>query len=229
MVWNKKEYIDYCSGIANPRQPKFFKGERILIREITNPSIYAAYTNLELYSDPSVITVLNSKFYNLFCLLGILNSKLASFVHFNSSPKATKGAFPKILIKDIKDFPLPKMLSEYTSYFEIIVKYLIFLHSSINTNKIIISYFEQLIDGMVFELYFEDEIKKAGRDILKYLTNLTPIADEMSDEQKMQIITQTYNQLYDKNHPVRQNLYYMDTIEEIRIIKGLDQDANQGN
>ena len=73
----------------------------------------------------------------------------------------------------------------------------------------------------LFELYFEDEIKKAGRDILKYLTDLTPITDDMSDEEKMQIITQTFNDLYDKKHPVRQNLEGMNEIEEIRIIKGL--------
>jgi hypothetical protein len=38
----------------------------------------------------------------------------------------------------------------------------------------------------------------------------------------MQVITQTFNELYDKNHPVRQNLEGMDEIEEVRIIKGLD-------
>lgn len=235
VIWNKKEYIDYCSGIANPRQPKFFKGERVLIREITNPSIYAAYTDLELYSDPSVITVLKNNSSNLFSLLGILNSKLASFYHFNSSPKATKDAFPKILIKDIKNFPFPKLPVTYFRFFEILTKYLIHLNTLKNMNikidSIIISHFEQLIDGMVFELYFEDEVKKAGREILKYLTDtstslstgLTPITDDMSDEQKMEIITKTFNELYDKNHPVRQNLEGMDEIEEVRIIKGLDK------
>lgn len=79
---------------------------------------------------------------------------------------------------------------------------------------------------MVFEPYFEDEIKKAGRHILKYLNNLSPITENMNDEQKMHVITKTFNELYERSHPVRQNLYYMDTIEEIHIIKGLDQDAN---
>ena len=37
----------------------------------------------------------------------------------------------------------------------------------------------------------------------------------------MQVIIKTFNELYDKNHPVRQNLQGMDEIEEIRIIKGL--------
>ena len=48
----------------------------------------------------------------------------------------------------------------------------------------------------------------------------------MSDEQKKQIITNNFNELYDQNHPVRQNLAGMDEIEEIRIIKGLNNDAN---
>lgn len=34
-----------------------------------------------------------------------------------------------------------------------------------------------------------------------------------------------FNELYDQNHPELsgQNLYFIDTIEEIRIIKGLDK------
>ncbi len=106
-VWNGKEYIDYCSGIANPRQPKFFKNKRLLIREITNPSIYANIVTEEMYNDPAIIIVLDSDNYPLEVALSILNSKLGTFYHFNHSPKATKGEFPKILVQDIKDFPLP--------------------------------------------------------------------------------------------------------------------------
>jgi len=42
----------------------------------------------------------------------------------------------------------------------------------------------------------------------------------MSNEQKMHVITQIYNELRNPNHPVAQNLKGMDKIEEIRIIKG---------
>lgn len=107
--WNNQEWIDYCDGIANPRNPKFFKNERILIREITNPSIFAAYTEKEYYHDPALLVILNSNLYNIWVLLGFLNSKLATFFHFNHSPKATKGAFPKIIIEDVKNFPLMKL------------------------------------------------------------------------------------------------------------------------
>ena len=103
--WNQREWVDYCSGIANPRHPKFFNGKRLLIREITNPSIFSAITSEELYHDPAIIVVLDSP-NNINNICAILNSNLGSFYHFNSSPKATKGAFPKILVEDIKNFPV---------------------------------------------------------------------------------------------------------------------------
>ena len=109
LTWNGKEYIDYCNGIANPRNPSFFVGKRMLVREITNPSIFAALIEIEVYNDPSIIIVKESRDYPIEILVGIMNSKLATFFHFNHSPKATKGAFPKILVQDIKEYPLPKV------------------------------------------------------------------------------------------------------------------------
>lgn len=110
--WNAKEWIDYNGDIANPRHPKFFIGERVLIREITNPRIFAAYTTEELYHDPSIIVILGNEDSSIKLLLSLLNSKLLTFYHFNSSPKASKGAFPKILVEDIKNFPIKKITSD---------------------------------------------------------------------------------------------------------------------
>jgi len=130
----------------------------------------------------------------------------------------------------ITQIPIPKKILEKPKLQEPYIcfgDYLTYLVNNrsigIEDIKLKVSCFEQLIDGMVFELYFEEEIKKAGRDILKYLTNLTPITEDMSDEEKMQIITKTFNELYEPTHPVRRNLERMDEIEEIRIIKGLDK------
>src|SRR5690554_1712315 len=72
LKWNGEEYIDYCDGIANPRDPKFFIGERVLIREITNPRLFAAYTDEELYNDPSVLIIKAGKEFQTKTLLGIL-------------------------------------------------------------------------------------------------------------------------------------------------------------
>jgi len=147
--WNGKEYIDYCDGIANPRDPKFFKGSRILVREITNPSIYAAYTNKELYNDPAIIIVKANKNMSIKALLAILNSKLATFYHFNSSPKASKGVFPKILVNDIKQFPMPEISRKIQSQIESLTNKIIDKRSK---NESILQY-ENQVDSLVYKLY----------------------------------------------------------------------------
>ncbi len=150
--WNNKEYIDYCDGIANPRQPKYFKGKRLLVREITNPSIYATITLDELYNDPAVLIVLdNDSDYALEVVLSILNSKLATFYHFNHSPKATKGAFPKILVLDLKEFPLPKYDKDIFDKLENYVNAI--LKSKKENPQADTSELENQIDLMVYKLY----------------------------------------------------------------------------
>lgn len=162
--WNEKEYIDYCKGIANPREPKFFKGKRLLVREITNPSIYAAVTDEELYNDPSILIVLDNN-NHIEILLGILNSKLATFYHFNHSPKAIKGAFPKILVKDIKEFPLPNLnLPACALLKNTVLKILELTRSDDYYNnqekQNAVKEYENQVDNMVYQLYglTEDEI-----------------------------------------------------------------------
>ena len=159
--WNGKEYIDYCKGIANPRDPKFFYGKRILIREITNPSVFTAITTEEQYNDPAIIIVKeNPQSFVLECLLAIFNSKLATFYHFNSSPKATKGAFPKILVYDVNNFPLPKNIDKKTQEaIKTLVDQILkdkSRDSSANTTDL-----ENKIDQLVYQLYdlTEEEIR----------------------------------------------------------------------
>ena len=159
IVWNGKEYINYCDGIANPRKPKYFKGKRVLIREITNPSIYASYTEEEYYNDPSVLIILDSDIYSIKVLLGILNSKLASFYHFNNAPKATKGGFSKILIDDVKHFPISKATPEQQQPIINLVDKILAAKKADNTADT--SSMEAEIDRLVYQLYglTEEEIK----------------------------------------------------------------------
>lgn len=164
--WNGQEYIDYCDGIANPRQPKYFNAKRILIREITNPSIYAAMTSEELYNDPSVIIVLGNNSEYTETILAILNSKLATFYHFNNSPKATKGAFPKILVKDIKEFPIPNLYNCNTDEIKQLVNNILEITNNADYFKDEqlqkqVSEYQSEIDKLVYQLYNlnEEEIK----------------------------------------------------------------------
>ena len=149
--WNGKEYFNYCKEVANPRQPFFFNSKRILIREITNPSIFAAYTEEEMYHDPSIIVISENKNMeeHLLFLLGLLNSKLITFYHFNSSPKSSKGIFPKLLIDDIKRLPIIDADKETISKINELVKSILSKKAkNEDTNSM-----QKEIDKIIYELY----------------------------------------------------------------------------
>lgn len=108
-------FVWYGKHLATYVDLKFFNQKRLLIREITNPGIIACIVKEEFVNDPQIICVIEKdNSFSIELLWAILNSKLATFYHFNSSPKATKGAFPKILVYDVNNFPLPSSLSKET-------------------------------------------------------------------------------------------------------------------
>jgi len=75
------------------------------------------------------------------------------------------------------------------------------------------------LNGIIYELYFPTELKSANKEILKHLCDLKPITDSMSEEEKLAVIQSEFERFYDPNHPVRNNLETLDSIEEVRIIK----------
>lgn len=157
-------YVKYGKHLACYVDIKYFNSPRLLVREITNPTIIACLIEDTYVNDPQLISIIkieDNSLYSLPILWAILNSKLATFYHFNHSPKATKGAFPKILIQDIKDFPLPKLAGESKYVIETLVDYVMVTQSygKINeytTNKSLSLMFEEVIDAIVYQLYFDD-------------------------------------------------------------------------
>ena len=80
-------------------------------------------------------------------------------------------------------------------------------------------FFEQVIDGMVYELYFSEEIKKANKEILKHLGDLKPLQDNMKEKDKLEVILSEFDRLYDPNRALRKNLESLNDVEEVRIIQ----------
>ena len=145
------EFIKYGKHVACYVNPIFFTSPRLLVREITNPTIIACFITDSYINDPQLLPIIakDGSLESLYYLWGILNSKLATFYHFNHSPKATKGAFPKILVQDIKDFPLPVVSNDVKSIITELVKQVLGNHSKGLDTKTD----EQQIDLFVYHLY----------------------------------------------------------------------------
>ncbi|MCC5943455.1 MAG: hypothetical protein JJT94_00865 [Bernardetiaceae bacterium] len=130
--WNGKLWISYGSWLAAPRDKTFFTSKRILVREITSTHLFCCYTEEEYYNTPSLINIIDKKesVLSLKYTLSILNSKLIGWYHNKVSPKARKGLFPKILINDIKNIPIPEVSASEQSVFESLADKMLSLHGS---------------------------------------------------------------------------------------------------
>lgn len=93
------------------------------------------------------------------------------------------------------------------------------LNSVDKSNQLKIRFIEQLIDALVFELYFPSAIKAASKEILPYMGDLGTLTDDLSEEGKLAVIQHEFERLYDPNHPVRNHLETLDSVEEVRIIR----------
>ncbi len=136
LIWNGNTWISYGNWLAAPREQKFFTESRILIREIAERTLFATYTNKEYYNTPSIINVIQSdKNYSLKFILAILNSKLMGWYHYNTSPKAKKGLFPKILVRDVRKIPIPEVSKIEQNKIAEKVDTIINLYQQLNTAK----------------------------------------------------------------------------------------------
>jgi len=160
----KGVYINYGIWLAEPRQPHWFIGERILVREVTtNGIIQASLVKDDFVFSNSVDGIkLKSKDIGIKYLLGIINSKLISFYHSNTSANAFKGSFPKVLLHDLREIPIPKADLIFQQEMEKIVSQLLQLYkekteSKLNTQLEIlknkIDYCENRINEIVYKLY----------------------------------------------------------------------------
>ncbi len=182
---DKEEYLKYGEWLHRPRKKKYFDGKRILIQEITGghpPRISASYYESILYHDPGIISCLNIGEYHIFFILGIINSSFLSWYHRHNSPKGLRQTFPKVLINDIRNFPIPIInfqnqddKSRHSSMVQLVDRMLNHqkkYHSArIDTEKTLfkkqIEILDHQIDQLVYELYglTDEEIKIVEEDI----------------------------------------------------------------
>jgi len=110
--WPGDSYISYGDWLGAPRDSRFFRQDRVLVRQIasgTPPRIYSAFTSKELYNPQSIFNVvpIKGKGYGIKLISAILNSKLINFYHTFTYLDITKITFQKVLIQNAKQFPVP--------------------------------------------------------------------------------------------------------------------------
>ena len=129
----------------------------------------------------------------------------------------------EVYAKPLKEIPIKEISIKEQKPFIFIVNLTTAAHIYFNNKTFIALFFEYLIDAMVYELYFPEEIKTATAEVLKHLTTLPELKDDWSDEKKMKAIDKVYKELSNPAHPAAIAMEKQKTVPEVRIIEGLDK------
>lgn len=183
-----------------------------------------SYSEDEVFATNScfVLTLKNEEI-SLKYLLSVLNSKLILFYFKMIGSSSGMGTLEWTGVGTQK-IPIPKINNKETiTKFEILIDYITYLlkytDNQILThtpNSRIANHFDELINMMVYELYFENHMKENGIDVLEYI-NPQSIAFINSDEKKIQVIKDFYLWYQKPENPVRQRMLLVETRSKDKI------------
>jgi len=105
------EWLKYGPWLGAPRDRRFFTENRIIVRQIASgrpPRIFAGYTTKALYHSQIGFAIVAKKNAGvpLKLLLALLNSTLLNFYHGRRFLDREKITFQKVLIANVRKFPL---------------------------------------------------------------------------------------------------------------------------
>ncbi|MDA3790235.1 MAG: Eco57I restriction-modification methylase domain-containing protein [Desulfobacula sp.] len=191
--------------------PDFYKEKIIWLEMSPRPNF--TYSSTEMF-------VLNTSYIltgdNLLSLLAMLNSSIMDF-YFALISSDVRGKTRRYIKQYVEKIPIHKNISKISSSLSALSSYLLYLSNT--ENGLFYSYFEQLIDGLAYELYFPDELKTAGKEIFSHVGKLVPVSDQMTEEKKLAVIQKEFDRLYNPAHPVRNHLETLDSVSIVRIIQ----------
>src|SRR5207245_10073027 len=102
-------WIRYGPWLAEPRNPKKFEGEKLLIRKIVGNRLFATHIPKTSYCNTLlfVMKLKSTSPFNYLSVLGIINSRLIGWYIRSKLQISDEDTFPQIMVSDISSILIP--------------------------------------------------------------------------------------------------------------------------
>lgn len=108
--WDGTSFISYGSWLAAPREPKYFNGPRLIMRQVLGKTLFCTIIEERMIIDQSIfIAKIKPEFlhnHKLEYILGILASTILA-IYFKNTANEFDELFPKIKIGEFRELPIP--------------------------------------------------------------------------------------------------------------------------
>jgi hypothetical protein len=200
-----------------------FQQTKILYQEIATYQAFAYDRSGAFSNNKTFLIPLDD-----LALLGLLNAKI-TWWFLNQVCSKLQGGALAMQTPYVFQIPIPDMTDSQKQVISTFVSFLIFLSKTVSDqisdltgsrDRLMLRYFEQIIDAAVYELFFPDELHEAGKYFFQPLLeeNLPDLRKPIEDGTTM--LRRLFDRLFDQNHVIRQNIFFLDTLESIRTIEG---------
>ena len=185
----------------NQRNKKRFLNEKLVTLDNASRNSFA-YDSTGLLGTTTVYSLILKNKLNTKVLLAILNSKVLDYYHKkNTIPQA--GGFYRYQASFIEDLPIKINFNDNT-FLNYVVDILIELKlnkfgsvSDIIENNHIANFFEELIDAIVFEIYFPEEMQAKDIAVISQIEailqkNKAETFAELTNKDQKEMVAQLY-------------------------------------
>ena len=201
-----------------------FEKPKIVYQEIATYQAFA-WDSQQLYTNNKTFFIPDSSYY----LLAILNSTIVWFFLDHVVGKMAGGTYA-MQTPYISQIPILTTTEAEQKAIETLVGYVLYLTAALKNipksgdssmDKLMTRYFEQIIDAAVMELYLPEELHEHDTYFMRHLLSENlPNIDTIKGG-KIQALREIFNRLFDKDHPIRVGIFFLDSIPVVRIIRGL--------
>jgi len=84
-----------------------------------------------------------------------------------------------------------------------------------------VAYWEQVLNGLVYELFFTEQLHAQKLTLFDYVAGeKLPALADIPKTQRLDRLREIFERLHASNHPVRGCLFSLKSLEPVRIIEG---------
>lgn len=210
-------------ALHRERDEKIFLKREKILGVITSDKIITALDVDMIYPTDGIFVLCAAEGISNKFLISVLNSKLATYIYRLLSFEEGR-ALAQIKPSILKDIPVPFLTLERQRPFITLVDYLTFLNDDSKvsiiphtSNERVAASIEEVLNMMVYELYFEDHMKENNINVIELLDAI-PFED-FDDEQKASTIFGFYSWFQAPENPIRQRIILSDTRSKEIIFK----------
>lgn len=206
--------IERGGGGLRLRVREIFESNKILTRQTADSIIATIDTNNYFYSNTIHGTIIKDDTFEIKFILSILNSNVLKYYYRQTTSEGGK-VFAQVKIEILRQMPIKITEKLKQTSFVILVDYLLHLYNKENPailshtdNTRIASHLEDILNMMVYELYFEEHMKEVDLDVLQFVT---PVIENLQNLPIEQQIKELYEWYQKPENAVRQRMMLIDT------------------